>query len=82
LATWPFWLGVIGIASIAVMNLTVSFSLAMFVAIKARGIESPERHAIYRALAKRLRDEPLSFIFPVGAAHTNPSAPNALQRNF
>jgi site-specific recombinase len=50
------------------MNVVVSFSLALFVAIRARRIQSPERRAIYRALWDRLKREPWSFILPVGAA--------------
>jgi site-specific recombinase len=82
MATWPFWLGVVGIAVIGLMNLTVSFSLAMFVAIKAREIEAPERHAIYRALGGRLRRKPLSFILPLDAAPTIASPAAAPQQNL
>jgi site-specific recombinase len=64
LATKAFVLAVLGIAGIALMNLTVSFSLAMFVATRACDIKSPERHAIYRAVARRVRRQPWSFLFP------------------
>ena len=64
--TAAFWLALLGIAGIGFMNVTVSFSLAMFVAIRARGIQSPERHAIYQSLLRRLRRQPLSFALPVG----------------
>jgi site-specific recombinase len=62
----PFWRAVAGIAGIGFMNVTVSFSLAMMVAIRAREIQSPERHAIYRSLLLRLRRQPLSFVLPTG----------------
>jgi site-specific recombinase len=68
LATNEFVLAALGIAGIALMNLTVSFSLAMFVATRACDIKSPERHAIYRAVARRARRQPLSFLFPTGGA--------------
>ncbi|HEX3797774.1 MAG TPA: hypothetical protein VH413_03665 [Verrucomicrobiae bacterium] len=68
LTTAAFWLGVIGILGIGCMNLAVSFWLAMSVAIRARGIQSPERHAIYHSLWARLCEQPLSFILPVGSA--------------
>lgn len=68
LTTGPFWLAVLGIAGIGFMNVAISFSLAMWVAIRARDIQSPERHAIYGALWLRLRQQPLSFILPVGVA--------------
>jgi site-specific recombinase len=54
------------------MNLTVSFSLAMFVATRACGIQSPERHAIYAAVAQRVLRHPLSFLFPTNAQVLNP----------
>jgi site-specific recombinase len=64
LATKAFVLAALGIAVIGLMNLTVSFSLAMFVATRACGIQSPERHAIYTAVARRFMRHPLSFLFP------------------
>jgi site-specific recombinase len=66
MTTAPFWLAVAGIAGIGFMNVTVSFSLAMLVAIRARGIQSPERRAIYRSLLLRVWRQPLSFVLPVG----------------
>jgi site-specific recombinase len=68
LATKAFVLAVLGIAGIGLMNLTVSFSLAMFVATRACDIQQPERHAIYAALARRVVQHPLSFLFPANGA--------------
>ncbi len=73
--TWPFWLAVIGVLSVGVMNVAVSFSLAMLVAIRARGVQSPERLAIYRAVLQRAAEQPLSFVLPVGGAATAPIPP-------
>jgi site-specific recombinase len=64
LATNAFVLAILGIAAIGLMNLTVSFSLAMFVATRACGIQSPERRAIYAAVARRFMRHPFSFLFP------------------
>jgi site-specific recombinase len=64
--TAPFWLAVIGTLSVGLMNVAVSFSLAMMVAIRARGVQAPERHAIYLAVMKRAWRHPLSFILPWG----------------
>jgi site-specific recombinase len=64
LATKAFVLAALGIAGIGLMNLTVSFSLAIFVATRACGIQSPERRTIYRAVARRVRQHPLSFVVP------------------
>jgi site-specific recombinase len=66
MATQAFVLAVLGIAGIGLMNLTVSFSLAMFVATRACDIQSPERRAIYRAVALRAWRQPWSFLFPTG----------------
>jgi len=78
LATKAFVLAALGIAGIGLMNLTVSFSLAMFVATRACDIKSPERHAIYRAVARRARQQPLSFLFPTGGGDVG-VAPAPLQ---
>jgi site-specific recombinase len=64
MATQPFALAIMGIAGIALMNLTVSFSLSIFVATRACGIQSPERHAIYGALTRRVWRHSWSFVFP------------------
>jgi site-specific recombinase len=72
LATAPFWLAVLGLFGIGCMNLLVSFSLALLLAIRARGIDSPNRQAIYSAMWERLRRQPLSFILPVGTANLAP----------
>jgi site-specific recombinase len=77
LATRAFVLAALGIAGIGLMNLVVSFSLATFVATRACAIQSPERHLIYRALARRALRHPLSFLLPV----SNGGAQTTLQRN-
>jgi site-specific recombinase len=64
LATKAFVLAALGIAGIGLMNLAVSFGLAMFVATRACDIQPPERHAIYGAVARRALRQPLSFLFP------------------
>jgi site-specific recombinase len=73
--TAPFWLAVAGIAGIGFMNVTVSFLLAMLVAIRARDIQAPERRAIYRSLMLRLVRQPLSFVLPVAPNGRSPSLP-------
>lgn len=57
---------VIGILGIGLLNILVSFSLALFVAIRARNVRGPELRLFYRALLKRLLKSPLSFVLPVG----------------
>jgi site-specific recombinase len=60
----PFWWCVAGIAVTAVLNLTVSFFLAFRVALRSRGIRLVDRSRIYRAIRARLRQRPLSFLWP------------------
>lgn len=62
------WLAVAGIGVIGVLNLGVSFALAMLVAIRARKVEAPNRRAIYRAVFRKFLKNPLSFVFPVGVS--------------
>jgi site-specific recombinase len=57
---------VIGILGIGLLNIIVSFSLALFVAIRARNLRGPERHEFFQALGNRLMKSPLSFVLPVG----------------
>jgi site-specific recombinase len=61
------WVG-IGILGIGLLNILVSFSLALFVAIRARNLRGPERHQFYRAIVSRFLHSPLSFFLPIGVA--------------
>jgi len=62
--TAAFWLAVAGIAVIGALNLGVSFALALWVALRARGIDKPTQAALNAAVFRRLGREPLSFLFP------------------
>jgi len=57
---------VVGILGIGVLNVAVSFGLALFVAIRARDVRGPERQQFFRALARRLIRAPWTFILPMG----------------
>jgi site-specific recombinase len=67
---WPifsqpaFWWCVAGIGLTGVLNVVVSFGLAMRVAMRSRGIRLRERGRIRAALGRRLRTQPLSFMWP------------------
>lgn len=63
--TWDFWRAFLGVISIGIVNVTVSFGLALLVAIKARSINPPQRRAIRKAVQKRFISNPLSFLIPV-----------------
>lgn len=67
LQTWDFWRAVIGIFFIGAFNVMVSFGMALYMAIKARGINTPQRRAIRQAVVRRLLSSPLSFFLPVGS---------------
>ncbi|MBK7659161.1 MAG: recombinase [Betaproteobacteria bacterium] len=62
--TAPFWLAVAGIAVIGALNVGVSFALALNVAIGARESPGVGRGAIYRAILRRMMEDPKSFLFP------------------
>ncbi|MES1161923.1 MAG: recombinase, partial [Rhizobacter sp.] len=59
-----FWWCAAGIAATGVLNLTVSFVLAFKVALRSRGIRLADRSRIYRAVRRRLWQQPMSFILP------------------
>lgn len=59
-----FWWCLAGIAATGLLNLGVSFWLAFKVALRSRGIRLRDRSRIYRAIWRRLRQRPLSFIAP------------------
>ncbi len=51
----------LGVAVIGLTNLAVSFSLALWVALKARGVAFTQKRELLRRLWARLRAAPLSF---------------------
>ena len=63
-----FWRAVVGVLGIGFFNVTVSFGMAFWVAVKARAVNPPQRRAIRRAVMRRLLKEPLSFLLPVGSS--------------
>jgi site-specific recombinase len=59
-----FWWAVVGIGAIGFMNLTVSFGLALGVAIRSTGRGAVSRRRLRRAVLGRLRAAPLDFLRP------------------
>ncbi len=59
-----FTICAIGVALIGVVNLTVSFSLALLVALKARQVRFRYARPLAAALGRRFLDTPLDFIRP------------------
>ncbi len=72
-----FWSAVLVIALVGALNLTVSFALAFWLALKARGVNAVNRQRIQLALRYRLRRAPWSFLWPPAAA-TEPPPPEDL----
>jgi site-specific recombinase len=58
------WLGVLGIALIGLVNLVVSFTLALSVAMKARKVTFTQRRALLQSLGRRFRQKPGEFLLP------------------
>lgn len=68
LAEPAFWWCVAGIAVTGVLNVGVSFWLALRVALRARGVHGVDRRRITGALLRRLARSPGSFLWPPPAA--------------
>ncbi|MBK6851481.1 MAG: recombinase [Burkholderiales bacterium] len=58
------WWCVAAIPFIGALNLLVSFTLALRLALRARGVKLQDRGLLYAALRQRLRHAPGSFIMP------------------
>lgn len=58
------WWAVASIPLIGVLNLGVSFTLAFRVALRAHNVSGVDRVRINHAIAARLRQAPLSFLWP------------------
>ncbi len=58
------WLAIVGVLSMGVINVTVAFSLALLLAIKARHIHAPKRKLIYMSVLKKFYTRPLDFVWP------------------
>ncbi len=63
-ATSGFWLACAGIGAIGVLNLTVSFALALWVAIRATRADRLSRRRVFRAVVARLLAAPRDFLLP------------------
>lgn len=58
-----FWLAILGLISIGIMNISVSFFLALFVALRSRRIESVMRDTVYSLVWKKFLSNPISFFW-------------------
>lgn len=64
LAEPAFWWCVAALAATGALNLTVSFWLALKVALRSRGITLRDKQRLYAAIRQRLRQRPRSFLWP------------------
>jgi len=62
--TAGFWLGVIGVLLIGVVNVLVSFSLAFHMALRSRDLPELDRLRLYRALRTRIRSNLRDVMLP------------------
>ncbi|MDD3482703.1 site-specific recombinase [Azovibrio restrictus] len=60
----PFIWASVGVAGIGLVNLSVSFSLALFVALRARGVTFSQGRQLMRGLLRRLLTHPRDFFLP------------------
>ncbi len=77
---WVFstvWL-VVGILGIGLLNILVSFSLALSVAIRARNLRGPDLHQFYHTIVGRFIKSPLSFLLPIGLTATTTVEPPSI----
>lgn len=61
-----FWMAALGIALIGAINLAVSFSLALYVAMKSRNVTFAQWRMLIKALWIRLYQHPREFFMPPG----------------
>jgi site-specific recombinase len=59
-----FWWCLAAIPVIGLCNLGVSFTLALRVALRSRGIQVRDRKRIVSAVLAGMRRQPLSFLYP------------------
>ncbi|MGH6623742.1 MAG: site-specific recombinase [Burkholderiaceae bacterium] len=64
LTTTSFWLAVAGLALIGVLNVSVSFGLALRVAMRAVDVTPQDRLRVYRAIRGSLARHPERFLWP------------------
>ena len=64
LSQYEIGITILGIICIGLMNFLVSFSLAIFVATKSRGVSFTQRNELFKILLERFALKPWQFFFP------------------
>lgn len=70
-------ISILGVALVGLTNLTVSFSLALYVALKSRQVRFDRSGELMRMLWARFRASPRDFFLPPKVDATVPAAPTA-----
>ena len=66
-----FTLGILNILAIGLINLCVSFSLALFVALRARGTKISSIRNLIKSLWNQIKSNPVILFFPISTELEN-----------
>lgn len=61
---YDFWFAILGIISMAVLNISVSFTLALTLAVRSKKVAMPKRMAIYKEILSRWKKNPFIIFIP------------------
>jgi site-specific recombinase len=64
LQTSELWWAVAGVASMAVLNVAVSFALAFHMAVRSRGLRRADVRSLYKGVWQRVRSRPMDLFWP------------------
>jgi site-specific recombinase len=62
----------LGVALIGLVNLSVSFTLALWVALRAQGVRYDHVYPLGSAIIRQILAKPLSLVWPPVATETKP----------
>ncbi|MFX1762990.1 site-specific recombinase [Paraburkholderia sp. A1RI-2L] len=65
LKTGELWWAVAGVASMAVLNVTVSFALALHMAVRSRDLGRQDVRPLMRAFWRRVTRHPIDLVWPI-----------------
>ncbi|MFC4708761.1 MULTISPECIES: site-specific recombinase [Paraburkholderia] len=68
LKTGELWWAVAGVASMAVLNVTVSFALALHMAVRSRDLARQDVRPLMRAFWRRVTRHPIDLVWPIRRA--------------
>jgi site-specific recombinase len=81
LSQYTIAITIFGIICIGLMNFLVSFSLAIFVAIKSRGVNFNQSTALIKILLGRFALKPWQFFFPPKVTNTSEDQENLSEKD-